>query len=729
MPTAYSADRGDWDGSDTPPSEKSKKQTAKDAEMLLQIRQTYDYYYDAWKDTRDQAEKDDRTLSISGPWADEERAARKRHKRPTIHLDQISQYVHALINEVRSNPISIDIDPSGEGANEDTAELRSNRVRQIEYESNGVQAYQTALESAAKRGMGFAGIKIDYKSWDSTQRIIKIRRFPNSYAILPDPDPQEADFSDMEGCFVLSRMTHDAFKRKFKNRDIGDFGSEHIQLAPKWVNDDSVQVAEYWYKEYRPRTQIVFTDESGGDIIRYLDEFKGAKVDKKRLILKDGTDFEMPVKSVRKVHQPIVMMCLTNGLEILEQENGEKYVEWPGKWIPVGVCLGEEDFVRSGEKVKRDVKSLIRRARDGQMLFDYYKSCEAEAVGMAPKVQWVIYEGQDDGHETEWKKANKVPLSVLHVKATTDEVPNQILSLPKPAVYEPPVQAVEIGSESARRSIQASMGSYGFTRLDDTNVKSGIALDRLKAQNQLSSFHFVDNYKHFIRHMGRMINDLLDDVEGSRPMTVGTRDRTGKYEAVKINQNVNGKVRTYSLTDESQHEVTISTGPNFQTQREEAVMLVDTLVQNLDKLPIDPPTKSKIMALLIKLKQLGPIGEQLEKTFAPDPGDIDPMQVMAEYERMAQVAEALGQKVQQLENELKYKASIKEADNQTRRDIAALNADVEKLRIMVEAMGKTNELESKETIAATEQDVKREMKEIDRDIAKMGNSGSGEKNT
>ena len=716
----FSADRGD----NTPDDSKN---TDQDRKMLDRIQERWKYMNSAWKDIIDQAEKDDRALSISGPWSDEDRAARDKEGRPCIHLDQISQYIHALVNEVRSNPIGVKVDPAGVGSDKDTGELRSNRIRQIEYECNGIQAYQSAFESAARRSFGAAGVKIEYKSWSSNQRVIKIRRFANSYSVIWDPDTEEADYSDMDDAFVLSRMSKKEFERKFGMKAAAtSFGEDELQIAEQWIDDDSVQVAEYWYIDYKKRTQLVFSD-NGEEIVKFLDEFEGGKVKGDTLVFKDKS--KVPLISSRIVQQPQVKMCLTNGVAILPQDNGDKYFDWPGRWIPIGICVGEEDYVRSGSEVKKVLNSYIRRARDGQMLFDFCKTNMAETLSMNPKIKWAIYEGQDEGHEDEWKNAHRSPITTLHVKAITDEAgsPERPLPLPRPEVYEPPIQALEIAAESSRRAIQSAMASYGVTRQDDTNVKSGVALKQLETQNQLGAFHFIDNYKTFLRHMGRIINDLLDDVEGDKPMSVGTRNMQDDYKVVPINQRVNGKMSTYSLTDESQHEVTISTGPSFQSQRAEATEIVDTLVRNLEQLPVDVPTKAKILALLIKLKQLGPIGDELVKTFAPDPGEVDPQQLQAELQQWQQLAEQLGKQIEQLQLELKYKMSQKELDANTKLKIAAMEADIEKLKIMADTMSNQNELDSKEAINTQDAALQREMKSVDKDIAKMSKSGDSAK--
>ena len=158
-PTIYSAERGDYD--------KSGDKSSPDAALLETIQKNFKYAVNAWEAIREQMEKDQRASSISGPWSDEDRDQRTQNGRPCIHLDQLKQYEHALVNQVKSEPISVRIDPGGEGTDKETAELRSKRIRAIEYESNAIQAYQTAFEHAVNSSVGCCQIKIEYKSWNS----------------------------------------------------------------------------------------------------------------------------------------------------------------------------------------------------------------------------------------------------------------------------------------------------------------------------------------------------------------------------------------------------------------------------------------------------------------------------------------------------------------------------------------------------------------------------------
>lgn len=703
MPTIYTASKGPHDGAAT--SRKDK--------LLERVRKRFDYMTHAWKEIRDEAELDMRAQSIEGPWKPEERNARVKQKRPCIHLDQLNQYTNNLVNEVRQNPLAIKVDPAGDGATEETAELRGNRIRQIEYESNATQAYLCAFENAAMRSYGVFGVVVDFKSWDSRDQAIRIRRFPNPDAVLWDPDCKEADFSDMQDAFVLDRVRKDEFERKYPDASVTDFGPDVVRLAPQWFDDDSVQVGEYWYIDAKAR-RMFFVETLEGEHRIFADELEDFKVKDGQLILSDGTVFT--ITEERKTRQPTVKQCLTNGVEILDE------TEWVGRWIPLFPVIGKEKYIREGNRVKRVIESYIRQARDAAMLFDYYKTNEAEVVGMTPKTPFIGYEGQFDGHDEEWRDIGHVPRAFLTARAVTEETGAAILPLPQRQPYDPAIQALEIGAESARRAIQAALGSYGFTRLDDTNVKSGKAINLLDRQSDMGSFHFIDNFKTSLRHAGRVIDDLLDKIE-TGPREVGVRKMDGTHEVVKINQpyraeNGEEKINRYRTAEEARHDVTISTGPSYQSQREEASEFADLLAQSKD------PSIFKLLGpLIVRLKNLGPIGDEMADLLEL----LQPPEAKALKEGQPQIPPEIQEQLQQYEAALTDAMKQLEEFKSKNAEIQA-TVEIERMRIASEekialANNETKtaiadlQAESKESIALLQAKMEQVCKTLDIAVA------------
>ena len=147
-----------------PRKEPKSKRAAddKDAELLQEIRDNYDHDSKFWSKNYEEGDADMDCLSVDGPWPKEERERREQAKRPIIHEDIISQYNRRITNQQRLSSRGITINPAGEHANDETAEKRENRIRQISYESSAKYARLTALQHAVDRGIGYYLVRTDF---------------------------------------------------------------------------------------------------------------------------------------------------------------------------------------------------------------------------------------------------------------------------------------------------------------------------------------------------------------------------------------------------------------------------------------------------------------------------------------------------------------------------------------------------------------------------------------
>src|SRR5262249_52157626 len=123
---------------------------------------------------------------------------------------------------------------------------RESIIREIQYNSKAQSAFTTGFQGAIQRSYGFWGVGARYKDDESFEQELYIRRIPNPDSVLIDPNYQEQDGSDIMGAFVLDKMRKEDFKRKYPNAEITDFTPDVINLAPGWIDDKEVQVAEWW---------------------------------------------------------------------------------------------------------------------------------------------------------------------------------------------------------------------------------------------------------------------------------------------------------------------------------------------------------------------------------------------------------------------------------------------------------------------------------------------------
>lgn len=643
-----------------------------------EIRQRFSDYASDWKDIQDEGNTDMRYVS-GDPWEPEDRRQREDAGRPCISLDECTQYLNQWINNIRQNKRAIQVTPQGLGAGDDDANKRAQIIRGIEYRSLAQGAYTCAGENMVNRSYGYARITTGYVSDDSFNQEICIERIPNPNTVLLSPDYKQADASDVEDAFIFNLLRREDFKRKYPKAETKSFTGSHMREAPSWIRENYIQVAEYWKVHTTTRTLLLIDGGELGAITKFEDELKGVKGIK---ILKN-----------RRVDVKSVVEYVTNGLEQLDEK------PWAGSRVPIAACFGKELFIEESGQSKRLLLSMVRLARDPQMLHAFLASQEAEEAGMSPKAPFVGYKGQFESDQEAWETVSKIPRGYLQVDPVVDAATNQVLPLPTRPQFQPNFQAYEIAKESARRSIQAAMGISPLpTAAQRQNEKSGVALDRIQNQEAVGSFHFTDNYDSFLRNIGWQVNELLPIIMDTARDAPGVKD-DGSHVVVRLNDPEYAKQnpdKDHLHTDSGEYGVIIDTGPSRDSEREVASDFVDLLVQNLQALPIPPPIATKILALAIKLKNVGPIGKEIAELLSP-PDDQDiPPQALQAIQQAKQHSAALNAYAQQLEGELKKLQMEKQAkivDNEYKLMLTKLEIDGK--AAVAEVMTKSQKLDER----------------------------------
>ena len=592
-----------------------------------EIRDAYSDYENEWKDTREEGDIDLK-YAMGDPWTKEDRAMREDAGRFCISLDELNQYLNQYNNSLRQNKRAIQVIPKGSGANDKDASRRENLIRGIENESNAQEAYITMAENAATRSYGFTLLRTEYRDdcKEDTepdeslfeQRIV-IQRVANPNTILLNPGFEKADASDVEDGFVIKRIKKSVFAKKYPEAEKVSFTAEDMRIAKDWIGDKDLQIAEYW-KIHKTPKKLLLLKGPAGMLTMWESDFK--ELPKRENI---------EVADHRMVDIKEVVEYVTNGLEILDE------VPWAGSRIPIISCFGKELWVDEGSGARRKLLSMIRLARDPQMLFAYMCTQEAEEASKTPKTPYIGYAGQFEKSRQSWEMLNKQPFAFLEVDLVVDGVTGQVLPKPEPIQWTPNFQAYETAKDSIRRSIQAAMGISPLpTAAQRDSEKSGVALEKIATQESIGSFHFTDNFDRALQNLGWQVNELITPIYDT-PRELPIEKPDGTYATMHVVGNTShpiGEDGVYDVqgippeaqddhlhTGKGDFDVTISTGPSYQSQREQASEFVDHLIANWQALAIPAPLAQKILALGIKLKDIGPIGDAIQELLSP-PDDM-----------------------------------------------------------------------------------------------------------
>jgi len=668
----------------------------------------YKYATDAWEENAKQGDEDMRYVS-GDPWDPEDRKAREEAKRPCLCFDELGPIVNQRINDVRQNKRGVKLSPKGNGASDKTAELRSDIIRTIE-SKGGTYAYTIGYENALQRGMGGWAVSKRYIAWDSRDQELYIRCIPNARAMIIDPDAKEAAAADMRYAFLVDTMPLEAFKKKFKGASTTDFSPEMTANASQWFSgkNGSIQLAECWRTEPKPVTIYWVGDRDDPKKIYSDDLPEGYELSNGGITLQGQT---LPIVADRKSERINVVQYIMNGVENLEK------TDWEGRWIPIIPVFGKQYWLQDAGGSKRVVESLIRKARDGQLLHNYIKTAEHESIGRVLKATHMAWDVTVEKYQKEWALANKVPLPFLRLDATKTGPNGQMLEMPRPManMEMANIQGYEIADEGIKRSIQNAMGSYSSSTVKaDAAGKSGKAQLVQEAQADQGNFHFTDSLDQSIEHTGRILDEMIPHVyDTQRELLLRHPDDTAESVTINSGAYVNKKGETVEYrTDVGDYDVTVSTGPSFQSQREMAEKTADLLLESQIFAP-------RIADLAIKLKNLGPMGDAIAERLTPpefaDKEENGAQQAQQKLQKLTQAFQVMTQQLEQMTAE----RDGKKLELESREKIAAMQADVDKLRIQADLLKTHEQLTSKETIAATENDIKAQFAELQARIDMM----------
>jgi hypothetical protein len=630
-----------YDDKDTPESTETG-----DEKLLTEIRENFRYFSEYWREAREERKIDMRYLA-GDPWDKQDRDARKDAGRPCINHDELNQYVNSCVNNIRQNKKGVKIEPGGDGATDKSAEFRQNLIRAIEYKSMAPSIYANAFQAEVEGGYGFCRVSRRYVSDESDDQEIVIKPIQNPDSVLYSPDCKEPDWSDATEVFVLDPMPTAQFKERWPDAKVTDFTDEDRRIAPDWLTDKIVLVCEYW------------------------------KVEEKK------TGKKTP--KGREIRKKTVMQYMTNGIEILERS------AQPGTEIPIPAFIGMERWSDDGSGAKRKLSSLIRLARDPQMSLAYLNSLEMEEAGLTPKSPYTGYTGQFETDAEAWETVTKVPRAYIQVDPITDLSNGQVLPLPRRESFTPNFQAYEVAKDSCRRAIQAAMGSNSMpTSAQRDNAKSGIALEKIASEQAIGSYHFGDGYDRAVTRVGRIIESWIPvTYDTERDLAIRKPDDTGVMVRANTDEPYpdpkTGQPVHYPVEDGT-HDVTISSGPSYESQREAVSEFLDTLISNLGTLPVTPPQAAKLLSLAIQMKQLGPKGDEMAEIISPSTPDqaAQQGQQIGQMQQQAQQSQLVIQQLQAELQKLQAEKAGRVVDNQFKMTLEQFKAEVDLAKAEIE---------------------------------------------
>lgn len=627
----------------------SKVEKDRQAQLIKDARKRFTDTLAIEGDMRQQMIDDYKFINVKGEqWDSGARKDREAQGRPCLEVNRLKPSVLNITNEQRQNRPQIKVNPVDDNADVDTAKIMQGIIKHIEIDSAADTAYDTAGEHAATMGRGFFRVITEYTDADSFDQDIKIKRISNPLAVLIDPAAKEVDGSDATWGQIVVEMARDEFEAQYPDSDVTAKWDDYTDQSDGWVTTDSIRVCEYFYRTDKPDTLLKLKN---GTVV-FRSEFTGK---------------ESQIISKRPTVKHSWKWAKLTSAEVLEE------TDWLGAYLPIVPVVGEEYFVDD----KRMFRGIVQAGKDSQQLYNFAVSNELEMIGLMPKAPFIMAEGQAEGHEEEWANANSTVQSVLFYKPTT--VGSQLVGAPQRNMFEAPIQALSANRNQAAEDIKTTTGVYDASLGARSNETSGKAILARQQQGATTTFHFTDNLNRAIRHLGKILVDLIPKIYNEKRVINIVGDN-GEHEQVLINAlfEKNGKGIQYDINI-GKYDVVITTGPSFATRRQEALQSM------LDAAQAYPPLMqiaADIMFRNMDFPGAEEIARRVAKTIDPklmdNPDNGDDPQVKIQQ---------MGQVIEQMQGQLQaLNAHAQQLEQALQQATAAANTEHEKLDLQAQKL-------------------------------------------
>jgi len=604
--------------------------------------------------------KEDVAFALGHQWDDSVRQV--RGNRPEITENRLLPFVQQVVNSIRQQRLSIRPRPVDSDGDLEVADILKGIIRNIEAQSDAETIYDTAAQNAIMSGFGWVRINTKYCDDDSFDQDIILEGIYNPFSVYLDPESQRMDGADARFCVVIDYVPKDKFKELYPKAQTKGF-TEADQKHGWGNNEDrgTIAVADYYYKEFKQVT-IVKTYQGVFD--------KGDQPE------------DAVIVSERKVERCTVKFAKVTALDVLQE------TELLTKYIPVVPVYG----FRAWNEERFKSYSLIHQAKDPQRMYNYWITASTETFALQPKAPWLVAEGTIRGYEESWKKANTSNPAFLPYKIVP--IGDGSSYAPAPKREAPPALSPSLMNQAmvAAEGIKASLGMYAAQAGEQTSDVSGKAIIARQAAGENATFHFVDNLKISMRHIGRILVEMIpqiynapqivrvlgeDDTERLIPINQPVVQRGNNYEAMPFGaESLFPNVSQVDLSN-GKYDVVVEVGNSYATKRQEAANAL------LESVRIKPELFDVVGDYIFKnmdIPHAEDIAKRIRSTMNPELLGDD-----LEAQRLQMLQGQLTQVMQRLE-ETEAALLAKRENEQFKNNLELQKVELDKQKIQINAM-------------------------------------------
>lgn len=638
-----------------------------DQELLTRIRKRVALMLEGDRHNRDKAREDMRFLHVPGEQWDPT-VKKARGDRPCYEFNKARIKAKRIVNEMRANR------PAGkvravEESDKKTAEVMEGLGRNILQVSDFDTISDQAGEYQVGAGIGAWRIVTEYAE-DSFDQDIKVVPVSNPFNLYWGPESVEPLHRDAPDWALLDWLSNDAYTDRFgkKARKVNFDSDTQFDDDAEWKTDQGTRVCEYHWKEPYEKHLLQLAD---GKVI-------DAASDAGKLILAglatDAAGQPLVVKRERKAVCQRILMCTASGDAIIEGP-----VELKGRYHRFIVVHGEW-LVIDG---KPTWCGITRYAKDAQRAYNVASTAVTEAIATAPNSHYWVTVEQAKGNTTQWNKAvaENLPWLLYNPDPKAPGAPQRVGGADVPSAL--------IAEQNIRdQELKDVMGVYDTSLGDRSNETSGRAISRRNEQGQIVNFNFPDNMAKGKQWTVTIVNDLIpfyyDTERTVRVIGVDGAEDYVKINTAGLDPHTGEPVLLNDLT-RGKYDTTVTVGPSFATQRQEAAEAYTGLAAQD---PLLMTTAGDVVYQSLDLPYADQIAERRRAMLPPEIQAIlskgkeespEMARARAMLERGKAQLDQQSQLIQQAAGELEQKqADVEKANSELKVTRAQFDADIAK---------------------------------------------------
>ena len=641
---------------------------------------------------------DDLRFYNADQWPDNIKLDRVLDGRPCLTINRLPQFVRQVLNQARQQRPAIQYNPIDNGADVDTAEVLQGIARSIERASNAPMHYNQAGEHQVVMGRGWLRVRADWIAPDSFEQEILIESPEDPFIVYPDPASGTPDGSDMLWAFLIARVPWYEYHIKWpkaQRASMTDWTSVGDDAA-EWVNESGVLVAEYYYIEMVAAELVEYSIDLGDGQPMTLTSYSTAIRAKDT---KPGPNGEPPLITIlrrRPTVQRQLKWATINGIEVLEgnkEKTGGR--DLPGPFIPLVPMQGEK-LVVNGE---RNLRGMVRDAKDPQRTYNFWVSAETEMIALAPRAPVVGAVGQFETTKEQWLLANRRNFPFLEYDPI--DINGNLVPAPQRNAFDPNVTPIIQATQQADADLKSVIGMFDASQ-EHSREQSGKAIIARQAQGEQGNSHFLHNQALTIQQVGRILLHWIpvyyDQPRVIRIVGLDDRERdvmvhSGNPEAAQgmmQEQQDNPLLKTLqsgALYDVGvgRYDVSVSVTPSFQSRRAESV---EAMTQLLQAYPLAAPYALDVLTKNMDWPGARELSERFKHLVPPEARDDDGQQ---------EIPPEVQEQLQQMQMQLEQATQILEEQQKIIDTKATEQEGLAKIRQM--------ELESNERLAQMKQEM------------------------